>query len=96
MDYIETSLKIFGAISIAGGALGIIWQLLQPFIKVKHQVEKLQSAEQANSQQMESIVKMQRTQNKCLAALLNHLITGNGVDSMKKIRDELLETIIDE
>ena len=38
---------------------------------------------------------MQRNQSKCLAAMLNHQITGNGVEEMKKIRDELLESIIE-
>ena len=38
---------------------------------------------------------MQRQQSKCLAAMLKHQITGNGIESMKKIRDELLESIID-
>ena len=38
---------------------------------------------------------MQKQQSKCLAAMLNHQITGNGIDEMKKIRDELLENIIE-
>ncbi len=39
---------------------------------------------------------MQKQQSKSLAALLNHQITGNGIDTMKQIRDELLESIIDQ
>ena len=37
-----------------------------------------------------------KQQSKSLAALLNHQITGNGIDTMKQIRDELLESIIDQ
>lgn len=42
-----------------------------------------------------SLEDMQKQQSKCLAAMLNHQITGNGIDEMKKIRDELLENIIE-
>ena len=38
---------------------------------------------------------MQKQHSKSLAAMLNHQITGNGIDEMKKIRDELLENIIE-
>lgn len=54
-----------------------------------------QEKEEKDYKRLQSLEEMQKQQSKCLAAMLNHQITGNGIEPMKKIRDELLESIID-
>ncbi len=78
---LQQILAACGAISIIGGAGAVIYKVVHPAFKFKNRVEKLEEHSEK--------------ENKCLAAMLNHQITGNGIDNMKKIRDELLESIID-
>ena len=68
------------------------------FASVSHEqkrVEKIEEHQEKDYKRIIAIENMQRNQSKCLAAMLNHQITGNGVEEMKKIRDELLESIIE-
>lgn len=96
MDFVQTVLSICGAISIAGGAGAIIVKVIKPAFQLNNRVEKLERHSENDYQRMLKLEEMQRQQSKSLAALLNHQITGNGIEAMKKIRDELLESIIEQ
>ena len=95
MDFMQTLLSICGAVSIVGGAGAIIVKVIKPAIKLSERVEQLEQYNQADYQRLKALEEMQKQQSKSLAAMLNHQITGNGIENMKKIRDELLESIID-
>ncbi|WP_409016136.1 CTP synthase [Anaerostipes caccae] len=92
---LQQILAICGAISIIGGAGAVIYKVIHPAFKFKNRVEKLEDHSEKDFKRIVAIEEMQRQQSKSLAALLNHQITGNGIENMKKIRDELLESIID-
>ena len=66
-----------------------------PAFRMSKRVEKIEEHQEKDYKRIIAIENMQRNQSKCLAAMLNHQITGNGVEEMKKIRDELLESIIE-
>lgn len=91
----QTLLSICGAVSIVGGAGAIIVKVIKPAFKLSKRVELLEQYNQADYQRLKALEEMQKQQSKSLAAMLNHQITGNGIENMKKIRDELLESIID-
>lgn len=95
MDFMQTLLSICGAVSIVGGAGAIIVKVIKPALKLSKRVEQLEQYNQADYQRLKALEEMQKQQSKSLAAMLNHQITGNGIENMKKIRDELLESIID-
>lgn len=92
---LQEILAICGGISIIGGAGAVIFKILHPAFQFKNRVEKLEDHSEKDYKRLVNLEEMQKQQNKCLAAMLNHQITGNGIDNMKKIRDELLESIID-
>ena len=92
---LQQILAACGAISIVGGAGAVIYKVVHPAFKFKNRVEKLEDHSEKDYKRIVAIEEMQRQQSKSLAALLNHQITGNGIENMKKIRDELLESIID-
>lgn len=92
---LQQILAACGAISIVGGAGAVIFKILHPAFQFKNRVEKLEEHSIKDYKRLEVLEEMQKQQSKCLAAMLNHQITGNGIDNMKKIRDELLESIID-
>lgn len=95
MEFIQTLLSICGAVSIVGGAGAVVVKVIKPAFKLSKRVELLEQYNQADYQRLKALEEMQKQQSKSLAAMLNHQITGNGIENMKKIRDELLESIID-
>lgn len=95
MEYVQIILSICGAVSIIGGAGAVIAKVINPAFKLSKRVEQLEVHAEKDYRRMIALEEMQKQQSKSLAALLNHQITGNGIESMKKIRDELLESIIE-
>lgn len=95
LEFVQTLLSICGAISIVGGAGAIIIKVVAPAFKLSKRVTQLEVYNEKDYKRLQSLEEMQKQQSKCLAAMLNHTITGNGIENMKKIRDELLENIID-
>lgn len=95
METLQVLLSVCGGISIIGGALSIIHKWIYPAIKIEKRVTQLEEYNKKDYLRLQSLEKMQKEQSKCLAAMLNHQITGNGIETMKKIRDDLLESIID-
>lgn len=95
LEFIQTLLSVCGVISIVGGAGAIILKVIAPAFKLSKRVSQLEVYNEKDYKRLQSLEEMQKQQSKCLAAMLNHTITGNGIENMKKIRDELLENIID-
>lgn len=92
---LQQILAACGAISIIGGAGAVIYKVIHPAFRFKTRVEKLEEYSEQDYKRLVNLEEMQKQQNKCFAAMLNHQITGNGIENMKKIRDELLESIIE-
>jgi hypothetical protein len=95
MEFLQQILSICGAISIVGGAGAIVVKVIRPAFLLNKRVSQLEVYNDKDYKKLQSLEDMQKQQSKCLAAMLNHQITGNGIDEMKKIRDELLENIIE-
>lgn len=95
MEFIQTILSACGAVSIVGGAGAVIVKVIRPAFKINQRVEKLETYKEKDFQRIQALEEMQKQQSKCLAAMLNHQITGNGIEEMKQIRDDLLTSIID-
>lgn len=70
-------------------------KVIRPAFLLTKRVSQLEVYNDKDYKKLQSLEDMQKQQSKCLAAMLNHQITGNGIDEMKKIRDELLENIIE-
>lgn len=95
MEFVQTCLSVCGAVSIVGGAGAVILKIIKPAFRLTKRVEQLEKYNENDYQRLKELEEMQKQQSKSLAAMLNHQITGNGIENMKKIRDELLESIID-
>ena len=95
MEFLQQILSICGAISIVGGAGAIVVKVIRPAFLLNKRVSQLEVYNDKDYKKLQSLEDMQKQQSKCLAAMLNHQITGNGIDDMKNIRDELVENIIE-
>lgn len=101
MEIVQSVLSICGGISIVGGAVAVIWKFIKPATLIADRVETLERHDKESYKQMEELQKLlaevQSTQKetiRCLLSMLNHEITGNGVEEMKKIRDEITNMIV--
>ncbi len=88
-------LTVCGAISIIGGAIAIVWKSIKPAVDLSKKVDEIEKEREEDMHHMVEMEKLQKQIAKTLASLINHQITGNGIDEMKKLRDELLSSIID-
>ena len=95
MEYVQMILAICGAVAVIGGAGAVIAKVIRPALQINKRVTDLEARSEKDYRRILEIQEMQKAQTRCLVALLNHQITGNGIESMKKIRDELMESIID-
>ena len=94
LEVMQTILYVCGVISIVGGTGTVIYKVIHPAIYLTQRVEDLEEKSRKDYQNMQMLAEMQKAQSKCLLALLNHQITGNGIENMKKIRDEMTENIL--
>ena len=97
---------ICGVIITAGAAGGVIYKILSPFLKshkdnityreeMEGTILSLKNGVSANEKRLDNFDQIYKMQCKAFLVMLNHMIDGNGIEGMKKIRDELQATIID-
>lgn len=95
MDALTQIMAFCGIISTIGGAGAVVYKVVRPAFKLQKRVEQLEKYAENDNRKINDIAEMQKVQSKCLASITNNIITGNGIEGMKTIRDELLESIID-
>ena len=102
---INDLLQLFGMIAIIGGGMKYLVSLLDPFRKLKSEVGAIKDYLTKDKQRldegdekMKAIDRKIERQDKALAVIglavsemINHQITGNDVDALKKRQSELDE-----
>ncbi|EEG72797.1 hypothetical protein CLOHYLEM_07197 [[Clostridium] hylemonae DSM 15053] len=58
-------------------------------------MKQLEEYNELNYKRLKALGEMQKQQLKCLSAMLNHQITRNVIDNIKRIHDDWLESIFD-
>lgn len=98
----KTLLAILGGFTCIVGGVTAITKLFSPFKKLREQVTKHEtqlSEDEAERDELrasiEAVAEADKMLCKVLLNLLDHEITGNHVDKLKKVRDELETFIID-
>lgn len=98
----NTILQFFGAIAVIGGGVKLIVSALNPFKEVKSKVkqhEEFFNKEKERldelDQSLDRIEKEQKVQGKALMVLINHLVTGNDIDKLKKIYQDMVNHYIE-
>lgn len=90
---LNTILSVCGGISIIGGAAAIVWKLILPAVKMKDRVEKLEQNVKKDYETIEEVKTMQSGMCQALIAIMDHQITGNHVDGLKKTKSDLIKLI---
>lgn len=90
---------------MVGGACAVLYKLIKPLIAVVQKdktdrgvfEERINIIEQNQSNDVERFERQEelaKVQLKALLSLVNHMIDGNGIDGMKKIRNELQDILV--
>ena len=97
-----TLLTFFGAIAVVGGGVKIIVSALNPFKEVKAKVKEHEDRFKKETDRLEEldeslerIEKEQKVQGKALMVLINHIVTGNDVDKLKKVYQDMVNHYIE-
>ena len=87
--------EFLGFIVALGGAGAVIYKIIKP-IKDTHKkiIEHEERLEKGNKR-FEEISDMAKMQCRCMLALIDHEITGNGIDKLKAIKVELQDFLIE-
>lgn len=98
MDFAITSEEILYLCGFIAAVWGV-WKIIKEIRKPNEDLKSLVTDHEEKIVRDEARLKEYEDTNqmvlKCLLAIINHEITGNGVDRMKKLRDDLNDFLID-
>lgn len=91
----EQVIYICGLIAALWGLWKIVQEVRKPNNDLKTTVEKHTQILMDDENRLKDYEDTTQMILKCLLVIINHEITGNGIEKMKKTRDELQEFLID-
>ena len=94
MDFVMILLQICGAISVIGGAVTLIIKLFNPYRALKNKLDTHAIILERDSHKLNHFDESNKVLCSCLYALLDHIITGNSLDELKKAKDTLNKFLI--
>ena len=97
MSFTISSEQIIGFCALITALWGI-WKIVKEFKKpnddLKETVEKHERLLNNDNNRLEDIENSNKMMLQCLLVMINHNITGNGIDKLKETRDELQKFLI--
>ena len=97
MDFTITSTQILGFCALLTAIWGV-WKIVKEIKKpnddLKEKVTEHDMLLDNDDKRLESIEESNKMTLQCLLVIINHEITGNGIEKMKAARDELQEYLI--
>ena len=90
----EQIIYVCGLVAAIWGVVKIIKELRKPSDDLRDKVEKHDRLLDKDNQRIHKIEESNQLILRCMLDLINHEITGNGIEKMKKTRDDLQEFLI--
>jgi hypothetical protein len=97
MEFTITSSQILGfcaLITAIWGVYKIVKEIKKPNEDLKAKVDKHDRLLDDDNERLKDVEQSNKMILQCLLVIINHDITGNGIDKMKHCRDELQEYLI--
>lgn len=97
MNFTITSSQIIGVLALIGSIYTVyrfFKELDKPRQDVYEQVEKNTEHLENDNKRLNELENSNKMILQCLLVILNHDITGNGIENMKKTRDELQDYLV--
>lgn len=106
MDYLNTTMTIFGYITGTGAAVVVLYKLYMWFKKPSNEnhdkieknsvdIEKLKERADKNYSSIEEIKDMQKLLIRSMMELVDNSITGNNIEGLKKVKKDLVTYLTD-
>ena len=97
MEFTITSNQIVGLCGLIA-SLWCVWKIIKevkkPSEDLKAKVDKHDSLLNDDNERLKDVEASNKMILQCLLVIINHDITGNGIEKMKEARDELQEYLI--
>ena len=97
MEFSITANQIMGFCALMTALWGV-WKIVKEFKKpnddLKKKVEKHDALLDTDNRRLGDIEESNKMMLQCLLVMINHNITGNGIDKLRETRDELQEFLI--
>lgn len=97
MEFTVTSTQILGFCSFVGaiwGLIKIVKEINKPNVDMKEKVEKHENELASYNKKLKEIEDTDKLILQGLLVVINHDITGNGINQLKETRDEIQEYLI--
>lgn len=97
IEFAITSSQIVALCSFIAGIWGvwkIVKELKKPSDDLKQKVEKHDELLENDGERLKDIEESNKMVLQCLLVIINHDITGNGIEKLKETRDDLQEFLI--
>lgn len=88
-------LAICSFIAALWGVYKIVKELKKPSNDLREEVERHSQLLDTDNKRLQEIEESNKMILQCLLVIINHDITGNGIDKMKDARDKLQEYLIE-
>lgn len=90
----EQILGFCGLVTAIWGVIKIIREIKKPSEDLKKKVQHHDELLNNDNERLKDIEQSNKLILNCMFVLINHDLTGNGIDKMKEARDELQEYLI--
>lgn len=87
-------LAFCGLITALWGVWKIVKEIKKPNEDMKAMVDKHSRILDNDNNRLKEVESSNQMTLKCLSVIINHEITGNGIDKMKEVREELQNYLI--
>ena len=97
MEFTITSEQILGLcafVTAVWGVYKIIKEVRKPSVDLKKEVDEHSRLLESDNKRLKEVEESNRLILQSLLVIVNHEISGNGIDGMKKTRDELQEYLV--
>lgn len=97
MEFVITSNQIMGFCALVTALYGvykIVKEIKKPSDDLKAEVSRHEELLNADHERLKDVEISNKMILQCLLVIINHDITGNGIEKMKEARDELQEYLI--
>ncbi len=97
MNFTITSEQILGFcgfVAAIWGVVKIVKEIKKPSDDLKAKVERHEELLMNDNERLKDIELSNKMILNCMFVIINHDLTGNGIDKMKEARDELQEYLI--
>ena len=85
----QTILAFCGGVAVIAGAVKIIWSTFSPLRELKKRVDKHDTILDKDNNRLKSIEDGQKVQCQALMCIMQHMIDGNDINNLKKVRNEI-------